>query len=152
MIIIVSMKNLNKPKVAKEASTRRVTDEEKSSFFLTGVEEQERPGSTVSSRQKEGEKSQERQFFSTYHERAASAHKFGYYSLYDACLVHKFKKKKYEQNIQHQFAAAQKRGNFQGMLKNLRCAFEEKSKKEIDLMSRKNSSFKRAVNQIICEK
>lgn len=125
--------------------------EEKDNIYLTGVNLGSKRGSTVSEMGKEKKKGK----FGDRHAQSTISYQkpvFRYFSDYDANLNQKFKIKKYEKNIVEQFSAAKRRFNFGGLLKNLREAFEQKSQVEVTMMEQKNTSFMKALNQIIYEK
>jgi hypothetical protein len=73
-------------------------------------------------------------------------------SAYDTDMGYKFKSRMFEEKIVNQFESAKKKHNFQGMMKNLREAFEDKSIKEVQLMEQKNSCFKKGMNEIVFDK
>lgn len=141
----VSVKNLN------IASTTIGPEElnQKDNIYLTGVNLLKKRGSTLS--ETGPQRSQilgEKAIKST-----IDAQPMGnYFSNYDANLTNKFKIQKYDKYILKQFSSAKKRYNFNGLLKNLREAFEVKSQVEVDMMKQKNTSFMKALNQIISEK
>lgn len=121
--------------------------EEVDGVYLTGVDMKKKKGSTFSEKGLQKVTSLgERGFSSTIQP------KVNYFSEYDANLSNKFKMQKYEKNIMRQFSGAKKRHNFKGLLKNLREAFELKSQVEVSMMEKKNTTFMRALNQIVYER
>lgn len=121
--------------------------EEVDGVYLTGIDVKRKTGSTMSEKGLQRVVSLgERGFSSTIQP------KINYFSEYDANLSKKFKMQKYEKNIMKQFSGAKKRHNFKGLLKNMREAFELKSQVEVTMMERKNTTFMKALNQIVYEK
>ena len=75
-----------------------------------------------------------------------------YLSNYDLMMSKNFKMGSFDRNIQNQFPRTIKRENMRGVLKNLRLAIEDKSKKEVELIQRKNSNFVTAMNKLIYQR
>lgn len=125
----------------------------KNTFFMTGIQKLgRRPGSTMSE-QIEGEQSSKPMFRSTINDfRLNKTINRKFISAYDTNMDYKFKTIKFETKIREQFASAKKKHNFQGMMKNLREAFESKAMKEMSLMKQKKTNFKKAMNEIIFQK
>ena len=137
-------------KDATTAANASQQEEATDPFFMT--QPLKKRGSTLT----EGPKPEkDRMFRSTLNDRLQTAKPPkgpAYFSNYDALISNKFKNTKYEKNIMKQYAAAKRRFNFHGMMKNIREAFELKSKKEVNIMQRKNGTFMKALNQIVFEK
>lgn len=75
-----------------------------------------------------------------------------YLSNHDLLLSKKFNSKIYNQKINEYFVKGLKSENFNGILKNIRKTIQEKSKKEISVIEKKNSSLIVALNKILYEK
>lgn len=75
-----------------------------------------------------------------------------YLSNHDLMISKKFNSKIYNDRINQQFIKGLRNESFNGMLKNIRQAIQEKGRMEIKVIEKKNNSLITALNKILFER